>query len=444
MNIYHIKTDGKAKSTGKVMRDMVEKYYRDMAPYASLSVVRMYDMIKNLPYRPDPDEVETIMRPLYTMTMRGYGGDCLSEDTRLLTVKGYSPISRIRPGDVIMGKAGWTRVIAVFDKGVLQARKYFLNNGGFFEATEEHRCFLADNSEITAGSLSLDDELLQCSHIPQRGAIALTADDCRFIGYYLSDGWIDGRRVCISGKDGFPKEDQKKWVNHYAERKRWKASWHPRYIRVYIPSGDYVRKFLVKKTAIEKYFDIESVLKMNSAQTHDLLTGLMADSYQSPDRRSGTCFGTTSKNIADLIVLLYRKTGLGCTRRYILRHGGLGKNGIWRIYPRLFRKPRITVTEIENAGVRHVYDIETADHGIYLPDADIVVHNCDCKAIALAAWARLNNIAYRFVAIRRPGRAALHHVAVELFLKNKWIFFDPTYRFNRFAVRRAEAETLII
>jgi hypothetical protein len=45
--------------------------------------------------------------------------------------------------------------------------------------------------------------------------------------------------------------------------------------------------------------------------------------------------------------------------------------------------------------VAHVYDIETEDHGIYLPDADVIVHNCDdmtvleialLSAIGVKAW----------------------------------------------------------
>jgi len=426
------------------MRAMVKKYYLDMVEYASLSAIQMFTLIKNLPYRPDPPNVETLMRPSYTMTMRGYGGDCLSEDTRVLTFDGYRRISEIKVGDGIMGKKGWTKVISVFDKGILQVRKFSLSNGGDFTATDNHRCILADENEVLAGNLMEGDSLFQCPYIPGHGSIKLTNDDCLFIGYYLSDGWIDGYRVCISGKDGFPKEEQKRWVQKYAEGKGWKTSWHPRYIRVYIPGNDYVRSFIVKKTAVDKYIDAGSILKMNSEQAHNLLSGLMADSHQPSDHRSGKCFGSISRGLVEAVVLLYRKLGIGCTSRYIVNHGGLGKNPIWRVYPRLYRKQNVKVIKIENSGVKHVYDIETGDHGIYLPDADIVVHNCDCKALALAAWAYLQKIPYRFIAIRRPGRTVLHHVAIELYMEKQWIFFDPTYRFNSFGEKREEAERVII
>jgi hypothetical protein len=281
MKIYHITTDGKATSTGVIMRSMVERYYLDMAPFASCSVIQVFNLIKNLPYRPDPVNVETLMRPKYTMTMRGYGGDCLSEDTKLLTINEFdivTPvyIANIKVGDIIMGKNGWVKVTKVFDKGFLPTRKYLLSNYGFFIATGEHRCFLANGMEVKAENLEINNHLLKCSH--------------------------------------------------------------PRFDRVHI----------------------------------------------------------------------------------------------------------VKIVDIVDGGNRHVYDIETEDHGIYLPDADIVVHNCDCKALALASFAYLQKIPYRFIAIRRPGRPVLHHVAVELFMQNQWIFFDPTYNFNSFAQKREEAERVII
>lgn len=76
MKIDNVITDGKASSTGILMRQMVDKYYLDMASYASFSPLEIYTLIRNLPYRPDPDNVETLMRPMYTMMMRGTGGDC--------------------------------------------------------------------------------------------------------------------------------------------------------------------------------------------------------------------------------------------------------------------------------------------------------------------------------------------------------------------------------
>lgn len=92
MQAYHIITDGKARSTGRIMRQVVEKYYHDMIPYASLSLLEMFTLIKNLPYRNDPVNVETLMRPAYTMTMRGTGGDC---DCKALALASYARLHKI-------------------------------------------------------------------------------------------------------------------------------------------------------------------------------------------------------------------------------------------------------------------------------------------------------------------------------------------------------------
>lgn len=92
MKVFRIKTDGKAVSTGSIMRQVVEKYYMDMAPYASWSHFRVFDKIKSLPYRTDPRLVETIMRPLYTMRSQGCGGDC---DCKAVALASWARLHRM-------------------------------------------------------------------------------------------------------------------------------------------------------------------------------------------------------------------------------------------------------------------------------------------------------------------------------------------------------------
>lgn len=50
-------------------------------------------------------------------------------------------------------------------------------------------------------------------------------------------------------------------------------------------------------------------------------------------------------------------------------------------------------------GERPVYDIETEDHGIYLPEADVVVHNCDDLAMAEASLLASVGFSTRFKVI---------------------------------------------
>lgn len=60
--------------------------------------------------------------------------------------------------------------------------------------------------------------------------------------------------------------------------------------------------------------------------------------------------------------------------------------------------------------------------------------DCDDKSIAVASWAKLNSIPYRFIAVgrkkRRFGKIGLSHVYVEVYILGSWIMFDSTYSFN--------------
>ena len=54
--------------------------------------------------------------------------------------------------------------------------------------------------------------------------------------------------------------------------------------------------------------------------------------------------------------------------------------------------------------------------------------DCKKKAIALASWAKVNRVPYRFVASsRRPDRK-LHHVFPQINLSGTWDNYDATYR----------------
>lgn len=89
-------------------------------------------------------------------------------------------------------------------------------------------------------------------------------------------------------------------------------------------------------------------------------------------------------------------------------------------------------------------DIETLMRPAYTMTGTGSGGDCDCKALALASYAKLHSIPFRFIAIRRPGRKVLHHVALELYYSNRWLFADPTYRFNVLGRKREEAERVIL
>lgn len=122
MITYKIVTDGLARSTGVIMRQVVDRFYLDMAPYASLSIIEIFDKIKNLPYRPDPINVETLMRPKYTMNMQGNGGDC---DCKAVALAAYAKLNSIPYRFIAIRRPGKKNLHHV-------AVELYTNNGWLF------------------------------------------------------------------------------------------------------------------------------------------------------------------------------------------------------------------------------------------------------------------------------------------------------------------------
>lgn len=87
-----VHTSGKAIETGPFMYLMAKRYKNDMLPYCHLTPLQIYDIIKKIPFRPDPLDVETLMRPYYTMNSMGYGGDC---DDKSIAYAAYCELNKI-------------------------------------------------------------------------------------------------------------------------------------------------------------------------------------------------------------------------------------------------------------------------------------------------------------------------------------------------------------
>lgn len=62
--------------TSREMYRMASAWREDMAPLASRSLPELFEILKNLPWRPDPYAAEVLQRPWYTLNRVGFGGDC--------------------------------------------------------------------------------------------------------------------------------------------------------------------------------------------------------------------------------------------------------------------------------------------------------------------------------------------------------------------------------
>lgn len=62
--------------TGREMRRLVENYWNDLGPWLNVSFLEYFNHVCELPYVPDPPEVETVSRPLYTLDPGYVPRDC--------------------------------------------------------------------------------------------------------------------------------------------------------------------------------------------------------------------------------------------------------------------------------------------------------------------------------------------------------------------------------
>ncbi len=84
--MYHEAPLLDVQQTASEMYRLAYAWKEDMAPFASLSLPELFDRLKNLPWRADPEGTELLQRPWYTMNQVGLGGDC---DDKAIAVGAY-------------------------------------------------------------------------------------------------------------------------------------------------------------------------------------------------------------------------------------------------------------------------------------------------------------------------------------------------------------------
>lgn len=320
----------------------------------------------------------------------GAWGDCLPVSTLVLK-DDYStiPIGSLVPGDRIMGDGSLTTVVEHAITGEKPILAFELNNGCVFRCSPEHRLFLADNTEIRAEDVK-PSMLLRTptAPFPEQAGIShgnMSSEDFAWlIGVFIADGWCElprHPRFAISGKDGFKKEEQKRRVLALAERAGLDTRWHERYIAINDrPLAEYMAA--CGHLAPNKHLPS---LALTYPQVRAALEGLKADASLS---NSGTfTHGTTSEVLALQTRILYRMLGQSVHIKRWDEHGGLGKNPIYRITARkpdaevgnhqssLRNSARVVAIREEEAEL--CADITTDTGRFYLPESDLIVHNCE-------------------------------------------------------------------
>lgn len=377
-------------------------------------------------------------RLLQLCTEGACGEDCLPSETLVLK-RGHhlTPIGDVKEGDYIAGDGTWVRVTKFWDKGVLPTIEIELNNGSVLRCTKGHKLFGVspakkglttqdrrdDAFEVRAGDVGVGDYLLTGSTLPA-GVESMDVDRAWLLGVYVADGWCDNGghekladfRASISGQNGCPKEAQKLRVKEICERLGWPTRWNRKYIAI---NSKEAAEWMgaTGKRAIEKHFPS---LNFDAQTVRAMLTGLAADAHQErtrDGRPSSQMFGTISPKLALQVRLMARMLGQSSHIRLVENHGGFGRHPIYRISVRPAADSGIQsqrefarVKAIREAKPTHVVDIEVEGHRFYLPETDLIVHNCDGQAALNAALAACIGFSSGVRMFKPQGAPSFEHV----------------------------------
>lgn len=360
-------------------------------------------------YKEDPPGEEN-WKDCHAVLKDGHG-DCVPLSTLVLR-DDYAtvPLYSLRPGDRIAGDGAWTQVQEVMSTGEKEILSFQLSNGCALRCSPEHRLFRDIDGaveEVRARDVRISDDLVTPSLIPMAGdeglawpksLLPLSAEDRAWLlGVFVADGWVDGGnrtdtvcRASISGRDRKPKEAQKRRVEVLMQSIGIATRWHEKYIAI---NDRPIAEFFAKcgKHAPEKHLD--SLCFASAATVRAALEGLAADaSFETrEDKTPGLVYGTTSHQLVLQLRVLYRMLGISVSVRRVDDHGGFGDNPIYRVTPRLFTaagqavrrdKKFARVRAIADGGIELCGDITTDSGKFWLPESDVLVHNCD----RLCAW----------------------------------------------------------
>jgi hypothetical protein len=388
-------------------------------------------------YTLDPTDFDAFSSPSKTLAM--HAGDCVPVNSLVMT-SGHQlkPISAVQVGDVVMGDGVWTKVTNYWEKGEKRLLAFDLNNGCVLRCTPEHKLFVVPRQKIKGGPRSgkreeavevrardvqVGDDLLTAKQIPF-GCESLGVDRSWLMGVYIADGWDEQYRASISGKDGHPKEAQKKRVQEICERMGVATRWHERYIAINNPE---LSRWLgaCGHGALQKHVPS---MNLDEVSVAGVLEGCAADSSRT---KTGTrVFGTISETLALQLRVMLRMQGKSCHIVRVDDHGGLGIHPIYRITERQNdrHRPHARVKGIRELPPERVVDIETDTHKFWLPESDVVVHNCDDQVILLGAMLRSVGKHVRSVVVQTKGYGTYNHIyaATQLPDSGQWMPLDPT------------------
>lgn len=415
---------------------------------AKAEATALFDEVrKRVRYTWDPTDYDAFQTPAKTLELAT--GDCFVKGTLVLRDDHtLVPIESLRVGDRIWGHNDWSAVTKTWEKGILPTSLVRLNNGSSMRLTGNHKVWVYQCRKAHKGTkrfncaCGLDQrDLVRIPVSKLRPGMVLTqpkkvaygtedfdAKRAYVEGLYLSDGWSDSYRFSISGLDGHPKEAQKCEVEDICKILGLTTRMAKKYIAVNDKPWAQRMNSMGKKAPQKHALSVG----LNEEAARELLRGILADSGKN-SHGAGVTFTTTSRSLWLQTRVLLKMAGISASERYIVEHGGLGTNPIWRLGvrgPRIDGKAEklLRVKEVIADGAElPCFDIETSDHFVWLPEADWTTSQCDDFSSLLGAMLRSIGHQVRSRIVQMKGSPQpWDHIYLMVKVGNAWMPLDPT------------------
>lgn len=370
-------------------------------------------LVANVRYVLDPDGYDlfcTLQR-----TLEAGAGDCFPVETLVLHESGeMRPIGDVQVGDRIHDGEKFVEVLKVWERTTKQVHAVGLSNNSTLRLSPEHKVLRVPRADYTnpntgavlrgcspgaydmaeearVESLALNDDLLQPRAFAA-GRQRLDPDIAFLVGAYLAEGWVTDDRLYIAGianskgvRERVEQIYTKLGVPFTATRKD---------IRAKVADVPVLPDLGLGRVAAVKH--LPHVDWDNETAAAIVLGMEMGDGGWSTSGKN-MVYSTISRELALQYRVLKRQLGFSTSMKCLVDHGGAGQNPIYRVTVRVDDKfkpwARIRSLAVEPEE-RECVDITTATGRVYLPEADVIVHNCDDATICFAALLRALGFSY--------------------------------------------------
>lgn len=348
-------------------------------------------------------------------------------------------IDNVSVGDVIHDGKSWVKVTNWWDKGVLPINTYELNNKSVLRCTADHRVFRVtrasgEHEEMRAGDLREGDLLLQPRAF-EAGVESLSEAHAIIVGAYLAEGWWDESKGLFYIAGVRSSKGVRELVIDAASRLGITNLYeHPRYVgfrkeHAWLVAGLGVGA--AEKRLPHLNFDLDTVATI--VKVMEMGDGGL--STPSKGEMRNMVYSTASRTLALQYRVMQRMLGRSTHMKSMTaeEHGGAGSLPIWRITVRNghSRKPWAKIRTVrEGVVATPVFDIETESGRIYLPESDLIVHNCDEYSATACAALMSIGVPCRFKVIRTKDSPTWNHIYIEAGTPkqnpSKWIPLDAS------------------